>query len=176
MTDIQANCETPGRTVIGHPFNPVYLLPLVEIVGGERTDPEAVVWAGHFYRLAGKAPLLMKKEIPGFVATRLQEALWREALHMVANGEATPEDIDIALMPIGAYEPPSGRDVHMNPEEALTAFEELGARLMVPMHYGTFPLGSEPMHEPLERLRIAASRRGLTERVHVLDEGFPRVF
>ncbi|MCE8510243.1 3-hydroxybutyryl-CoA dehydrogenase [Ruegeria pomeroyi] len=98
MTEIQAQCETPGRTVIGHPFNPPYLLPLVEIVGGEKTDPAAVKWAGEFYRIAGKAPLMMKKEIPGFVATRLQEALWREALHMVANGEATPEDIDIALM------------------------------------------------------------------------------
>ncbi|WP_394689521.1 3-hydroxyacyl-CoA dehydrogenase NAD-binding domain-containing protein [Hoeflea sp.] len=98
MTDIQADCATPGRTVIGHPFNPPYLLPLVEIVGGKQTDPEAVRWAGEFYKLAGKAPLLMKKEVPGFVATRLQEALWREALHMVANGEATPEDIDIALI------------------------------------------------------------------------------
>ncbi len=98
MSDIQADCSTPERTVIGHPFNPPYLLPLVEIVGGEKTDPAAVKWAGEFYNIAGKAPLLMKKEIPGFVATRLQEALWREALHMVANGEATPEDIDIALM------------------------------------------------------------------------------
>ncbi len=98
MTDIQTQCSTPERTVIGHPFNPPYLLPLVEIVGGKKTDPEAVRWAGEFYEIAGKAPLIMKKEIPGFVATRLQEALWREALHMVANGEATPEDIDIALM------------------------------------------------------------------------------
>lgn len=98
MTDIQAKCATPERTVIGHPFNPPYLLPLVEIVGGKRTDPKAVAWAGEFYETAGKAPLLMKKEIPGFVATRLQEALWREALHMVANGEATPADIDNALM------------------------------------------------------------------------------
>ena len=98
MTDIQADCPTPERTVIGHPFNPPYLLPLVEIVGGKKTAPEAVAWAGEFYKIAGKAPLMMKKEIPGFVATRLQEALWREALHMVANGEATPEDIDIALM------------------------------------------------------------------------------
>lgn len=98
MSDIQTACATPGRTVIGHPFNPPYLLPLVEIVGGRQTDPEAVRWAGEFYRIAGKAPLLMKKEVPGFVATRLQEALWREALHMVANGEATPEDIDIALI------------------------------------------------------------------------------
>ncbi len=98
MTDIQANCSTPERTVIGHPFNPPYLLPLVEIVGGDKSSPEAVAWAGEFYEVAGKAPLQMKKEIPGFVATRLQEALWREALHMVANGEATPEDIDVALM------------------------------------------------------------------------------
>ena len=98
MTDIQADCATPERTIIGHPFNPPYLLPLVEIVGGKRTAPEAVDWAGAFYAVAGKSPLLMKKEIPGFVATRLQEALWREALHMVANGEATPVDIDNALM------------------------------------------------------------------------------
>ncbi len=98
MSDIQTKCATPERTVIGHPFNPPYLLPLVEIVGGKRTDPAAVAWAGEFYKTAGKAPLLMKKEIPGFVATRLQEALWREALHMVANGEASPADIDYALM------------------------------------------------------------------------------
>ncbi|MFO1088414.1 MAG: 3-hydroxyacyl-CoA dehydrogenase NAD-binding domain-containing protein [Hyphomicrobiales bacterium] len=98
MTDIQATCATPERTVIGHPFNPPYLLPLVEIIGGKKTAPDAVQWAADFYRVAGKAPLVMKKEIPGFVATRLQEALWREALHMVANGEATPEDIDTALI------------------------------------------------------------------------------
>lgn len=97
MTEIAAQCATPERCVIGHPFNPPYLLPLVEIIGGTMTDPAAVEWAAAFYEYAGKAPLVMKKEIPGFVATRLQEALWREALHMVANGEATPEDIDIAL-------------------------------------------------------------------------------
>ena len=98
MTDIQARCSTAARTVVGHPFNPPYLLPLVEIVGGAKTSPDTVEWARKFYAYAGKAPLVMKKEIPGFVATRLQEALWREALHMVANGEATPEDIDIALI------------------------------------------------------------------------------
>ena len=98
MTEIQADCATPQRCVIGHPFNPPYLLPLVEIVGGKLTDPAAVTWAGAFYERAGKAALIMKKEIPGFVATRLQEALWREALHMVANGEATAADIDTALI------------------------------------------------------------------------------
>ncbi len=98
MTDIQTTCDTPERTVIGHPFNPPYLLPLVEIIGGKKTSPDAVAWTSAFYEIAGKAPLVMKKEIPGFIATRLQEALWREALHMVANGEATATDIDVALM------------------------------------------------------------------------------
>lgn len=98
MTEIQADCPTAERTVVGHPFNPPYLLPLVEIVGGEKSSPDAVAWAAEFYEAAGKAPLVMNKEIPGFVATRLQEALWREALHMVANGEATPEQIDTALI------------------------------------------------------------------------------
>ena len=98
MTDIQARCPTPGRTVVGHPFNPPYLLPLVEIAGGRDTAPETVAWVRAFYRAAGKEPLVLEREVPGFIATRLQEALWREALHMVANGEATPEQIDLALM------------------------------------------------------------------------------
>ncbi|MEM7169159.1 MAG: 3-hydroxyacyl-CoA dehydrogenase NAD-binding domain-containing protein [Pseudomonadota bacterium] len=98
MTDIQARCATPERTVVAHPFNPPYLLPLVEMVGGEKTDPAALTWAADFYRLCGKAPLILTKEVPGFVATRLQEAVWREALHMIENGEATPEQIDIAMV------------------------------------------------------------------------------
>ncbi|MBT6109220.1 MAG: 3-hydroxybutyryl-CoA dehydrogenase, partial [Rhodospirillales bacterium] len=98
MTDIQAKCSTPERTVVAHPFNPPYLLPLVEMVGGEKTSPDALTWAAEFYTHTGKAPLIMTKEVPGFVATRIQEAVWREALHMVENGEATPEQIDIAMV------------------------------------------------------------------------------
>ncbi|MEM7564410.1 MAG: 3-hydroxyacyl-CoA dehydrogenase NAD-binding domain-containing protein, partial [Pseudomonadota bacterium] len=98
MTDIQAQCATPERTVVAHPFNPPYLLPLVEMIGGEKTSAETVEWTEQFYKVAGKAPLVMKKEIPGFIATRLQEAIWREALHMVANGEATVEQIDQAVV------------------------------------------------------------------------------
>jgi carnitine 3-dehydrogenase len=98
MTDIQADCPTPERTVVGHPFNPPYMLPLVEVVGGNKTAPEAIDWVMDFYNAAGKAPLRLKKEIPGFVATRLQEALWREALHMIVNDEASPEDIDFAIV------------------------------------------------------------------------------
>jgi len=98
MTEIQSQCPTPGRTVVAHPFNPPYLLPLVEIVGGENTSPQTVSEAEAFYRIAGKAPLVMDREVPGFIATRLQEAIWREALHMVANGEATVEQIDQAVV------------------------------------------------------------------------------
>ncbi len=98
MTDIQANCATPERTVVGHPFNPPYLLALVEIVGGAATAPDMVQAASDFYRACGKQPVVLAKDVPGFIATRLQEALWREALHMVANGEATPEQIDCALI------------------------------------------------------------------------------
>ncbi len=98
MSEIQSQCTTPGRTVVGHPFNPPYLLALVEIVGGAATSEAAVEWAGEFYQAAGKHPLVLNREIPGFIATRLQEALWREALHMVANGEATPQQIDAALI------------------------------------------------------------------------------
>ncbi|MEM7194629.1 MAG: 3-hydroxyacyl-CoA dehydrogenase NAD-binding domain-containing protein [Pseudomonadota bacterium] len=98
MTDIQTRCATPERTVVAHPFNPPYLLPLVEMIGGESTSPETIEWAAEFFRVAGKSPLVMKKEIPGFIATRLQEAIWREALHMVANGEATVEQIDQAVV------------------------------------------------------------------------------
>jgi len=98
MTDIQANCATPERTVVAHPFNPPYLLPLVEMIGGENTSSECIAWTERFYTASGKSPLVMKKEIPGFIATRLQEAIWREALHMVANGEATVEQIDQAVV------------------------------------------------------------------------------
>ena len=98
MTDIQANCTSPQRTVVGHPFNPPYLLPLVEVVGGAKTDPEAVKWVVDFYRIAGKAPLALSREIPGFIATRLQEAMWREVLHMIDNDEATVEQIDFAIV------------------------------------------------------------------------------
>lgn len=81
------------------------------------------------------------------------------------------QQIDVALMPIGAYEAPSGRDVHMNPEEAVQAFAELDAGLMIPMHYGTFPLGNEMPHEPVERLRAEAERLGVAERVIIPHEG-----
>ena len=97
MTMLQADCLRPERCVVGHPFNPPYLIPLVEVVGGEQTDPAAVDWLIAFYRCVGKRPLRLSRELPGFVGNRLQEAMWREALHMVAAGEATVAEIDEAI-------------------------------------------------------------------------------
>lgn len=97
MTEMQVACTTPQRLVVGHPFNPPYLVPLVEVVGGERTERWAVDWAEAFYRHAGKSVIALDREVPGFVANRLQEAIWREALHMVANGEATVAQIDASI-------------------------------------------------------------------------------
>jgi carnitine 3-dehydrogenase len=98
MTAMAARCSHhPERLVVGHPFNPPYLIPLVEVVGGEKTDAAAVDWATEFYNHVGKYGLKMQRELPGFLANRLQEAMWREALHMVAAGEATVEELDAAI-------------------------------------------------------------------------------
>jgi carnitine 3-dehydrogenase len=98
MTDIQARCAHAARTVVGHPFHPVYLVPLVEVVGGDRTDPSTVDEAAAFYRASGKEPLVLDREVPGFIGNRLMAALWREALYMISSGEASPEQIDAAVV------------------------------------------------------------------------------
>lgn len=89
-------------------------------------------------------------------------------------GERLP--IELALLPIGAYDPPSGREVHMNPEEAVNAFRELNADKLIPMHYGSFRLGYEPLNEPPERLLASAREHGIEERIFVMTEGQPMVF
>ena len=95
---LQSDCTHPERVIIGHPFNPVYLLPLVETVGGAATAPEALDRAGMFYERLGMKVLRLKKEIEGYVCDRLQEALWREALHILNKGIATTGEIDDALV------------------------------------------------------------------------------
>jgi len=96
-THSTTTANEPGRLVVGHPFNPPYLIPLVEVVGGEKTEAWAASRAADFYRHIGKSVIEMERELPGFIANRLQEAIWREALHMVAAGEATPEEIDRSI-------------------------------------------------------------------------------
>jgi carnitine 3-dehydrogenase len=96
-TRIQADCRHPERVLIGHPSNPVYLLPLVEVLGGEKTAPDAIQRAIAFYTSIGMRPLHVRHEVPGYIADRLLEALWREALHLVADGVATTSEIDDAI-------------------------------------------------------------------------------
>ncbi|MDW8338196.1 MAG: carnitine 3-dehydrogenase [Thermoleophilia bacterium] len=94
---LQSGLARPERFLVGHPFNPVYLLPLVEVVPGERTSEEAVERALAFYAGLGMKPLLLRSEISGFVADRLLEALWREALWLVHDGVATVQEVDDAI-------------------------------------------------------------------------------
>jgi len=94
---LQVGMEHPERLTVGHPFNPVYLLPLVELCGGERTSPGTLERAAEVYRSVGMWPLALRKEIEGFVADRLLEALWREALWLVHDDVATVEEIDDAI-------------------------------------------------------------------------------
>ncbi|WP_108446329.1 L-carnitine dehydrogenase [Halomonas denitrificans] len=98
-TDLQRDCTTaPGRVIVAHPFNPVYLLPLVELVGGEATEAAQTEAAQALYQDLAMRPLVVRREIEGHIADRLMEALWREALHLVNDGVATTEEIDAAVV------------------------------------------------------------------------------
>ncbi len=96
-SDLQAKMQHPERLLVAHPFNPVYLLPLVELVAGRQTSPQTIRRASEIYHALGMYPLHVKKEIEAFVADRLLEAIWREALWLVNDGIATTEDIDNAV-------------------------------------------------------------------------------
>jgi carnitine 3-dehydrogenase len=96
-TKIYSKCRNPSRTIIGHPFNPVYLCPGVEIVAGKKTKKKFLNKANRFYKSISMNPIMVKKELPGYLADRLQEALWREALHIINEGYATTKDLDRAI-------------------------------------------------------------------------------
>ncbi len=95
---LQSQCRHPERVIIGHPFNPVYLLPLVETVPGERTSKDAMDRAGVYFEAIGMQVLRLKKEIDGYICDRLQEALWREALHILDKDVGTTQDIDDSII------------------------------------------------------------------------------
>ena len=98
MSEIQSSCRShPERCVIGHPFNPPHLVPLVEIVGGAKTSEETIERAADFYAALGKRTIRVNKEVPGHVANRLQSALSREVYHLVSEGVVTAADADTAL-------------------------------------------------------------------------------
>lgn len=94
---IQSACVHPERVVVGHPFNPPHLIPLVEVVAGALTSEDTVLRAMTFYAEIGKHPIRVRKEVKGHIANRLQAALWREAFHLVEQGVATVEDVDTAI-------------------------------------------------------------------------------
>jgi len=97
MTEIQKVTRHPGRCLVAHPFNPPHLIPLVELVPGEATDPETVAGMKRFYEELGKVPIVLNKAIPGHIANRLALALWREAVDLVVQGIASVEDVDKAV-------------------------------------------------------------------------------
>ncbi len=96
-TKIYSKCKNPERTMIGHPFNPVYLLPAVEIVPGKKTSKKYLNKTKKFYKSISMKPIMVKHELPGYLSDRLQEALWREGLHIIKEGHATTEDLDKAI-------------------------------------------------------------------------------
>ena len=97
MSRLQSQCRHASRFVIGHPFNPPHLIPLVEVVGGEQTSADTIDRCIAFYRSLGKYPIRLNKEVPGHIANRLQAALWREAIHLAAENVASVADIDAAV-------------------------------------------------------------------------------
>jgi ketoreductase RED1 len=96
-TDIAQGMTNAARMLIGHPFNPPHLMPLVEVVPGERTETAAIDAAVAFYRAVGKTPLVLRKAVPGFVANRLQAALFRECVYLVSAGVVTLDELDTVV-------------------------------------------------------------------------------
>jgi 3-hydroxyacyl-CoA dehydrogenase len=94
---IQSKCKRPERVLVGHPFNPPHIIPLVEVVGGTKTSPDAVEQALAFYAAIGKKPVHLKKELAGHVANRLQAALYREVMYLIQHDVLSVEDADVAV-------------------------------------------------------------------------------
>ncbi len=95
---IQSQAKNPERVLIAHPFNPVYLLPLVELVPGKKTTKANISKANKFYSKIGMKTLILKKELPGYLSDRLQESMWRESLHIINEGYASTQDLDDAII------------------------------------------------------------------------------
>ncbi len=96
-SNLQAHCKNPERVLVGHPFNPVYLMPLIEVVGGDKTTPETIAWTMAFYKYLGHDPLHCRTEVEGHLGGRFQVAVLNEMLHMVEEGVATTDELDAAL-------------------------------------------------------------------------------
>ncbi len=169
VTTMQQHCKYPERVVLGHPFNPPHLIPLVEVAGGDRTSASSVVDACAFYRGLGKTPVILRKEMDGHIANRLQAAVFREAVHILDEGVATLSDIDKAMV-----EGPGLRWALMGPfmtyhlaggEGGMASFlEQLG-----PMQAAVWKdLGAPILDERLSRIVMDAVRREMPDPISLL--------
>jgi carnitine 3-dehydrogenase len=176
ISRVQSRCKHPQRCVIGHPFNPPHLIPLVEVVGGAQTSPEAIAAAMEFYREIGKKPIHIKKEVRGHVVNRLQAALWLEAVHLVAEGVVSVADVDAAI----AFGP-GLRWALMGPHLTFHlaggegGMENFMAHLVPPMQSWMDDLGSSRLTPQVQQLIIdgvteEAAGRSIADLVRWRDE------
>ncbi len=161
VSDMQRDARHPDRVVLGHPFNPPHMIPLVEVAGGKLTSEMSISQVMQFYQAIGKKPIRLKREIFGHIANRLQTALWREAFYLIAEGIATAEDIDTAITegpgmrsaingPCMVWHVSGGRGgvrstvAHMGPPTDAMASALYGGKLTTPM-YQAFIESTEEM-------------------------------
>lgn len=158
---LSERCAHPERVVIGHPFNPPHLIPLVEVVGGAKGCPEAVAAAMEFYRAIGKHPIEIRKEVPGHLANRLQAALWREAVHLVAEGVASVADVDAAIS-----EGPGLRWALMGPHTTFHlaggegGIEHFLKHLLPALESWWMDLGDPKVNEAVQKMLVAGVAEG----------------
>lgn len=174
-TAMQARCTHPERLLLGHPFNPPHLIPLVEVAGGERTSAAAMDQAMAFYKAIGKHPIRLNKEIAGHVSNRLQSAIWREAAYLVEQGVVNVADVDAAIAmgpglrwalmgPILTFHLGGGAGglrylMDHIPVDAL--WPELGTPALTPAFRETLIQGvqEEAQHRPISELAADRDRR-----------------
>ncbi|WP_338082006.1 3-hydroxyacyl-CoA dehydrogenase NAD-binding domain-containing protein [Donghicola mangrovi] len=166
LSDLQALMTDPARLVIAHPFNPPHLIPLVELYGNDRTAPDVVPIARAFFEGCGKVCIELKKEVPAHVANRLQAALWREAIHLVAEGVATVEDVDKAV-----WAGPGLRWAVMGPHMLLNlGGGEGGLRAYVNQFADSYAAWWDDLgHPALTSDTVAALTDGLTQEINGRD-------
>ena len=152
VSEMQEGWKNPSRFILGHPFNPPHLIPLVELLGNEKTDEDALLVAEAFFAAVGKVTIRVQREVPGHVANRLQAALWREAIHLVETGVASVEDVNKAV-----WAGPGLRWAAMGPHMLFNlgagpgGMEEFCNRYTPSFHRWWDDLGNTRLSEPLAK-------------------------
>jgi carnitine 3-dehydrogenase len=178
---LQAGCAHPERVLVGHPFNPAHIVPLVEVVAGRETAPETVQRAMDFYAGLGKKPLHCRVEAPGFIANRLQEAMWREMFHLVNDGVATTSELDAAVadgpgLRWALYGPALIYMMQGGPGGFAYALEQFAPELVADCSHNFYPEVTPELKQALdEQTREEAGGRSLEELQALRDEFLVRV-